>query len=51
MKESGKFIKSSIKGYDDKEKQYDLDNVKSRLEEKGVIFEEGFPKKINKKAD
>lgn len=55
MKESGKFIKSPIKGYDgkennnkNKEKQYSLDDVKSRLKEKGVIFEESFPQKLNK---
>ena len=56
MKESGKFINSAIKGdsykrkesSDSKENTRDLEIIKSKLQENGVIFDDGFPKRINK---
>lgn len=55
MKESGKFIKSPIignninklKSNQDKS-NLNLDDIKKELQNKGIIFEEGFPKEANK---
>lgn len=47
MKESGKFVKSAIKSELDKDNG-DFEIIKSKLQEKGVVFENGFPQRINK---